>query len=177
MATKRRTKKRAAVLSAPRRTTKLKRRRTRRKKSGMLGEFFTPAAAQEGGKAVLSGFLGGFASLAIDKALPEQTNTMLGLYKAGAGFLMATMMKMPNLGAGMAGAGGAQFAAGIFGMAEDSEGANYANDIEALPMFLNEGGQAVSLAEANAMLSEGQPVYNMNTNPIYPGMIPNTGII
>jgi len=165
------------VLSAPRTTTKLKRRRrTRRKKGGMLSEFFTPQGAAEGGKAVLSGFIGGAASTLIDKALPNQTNTMLGLYKAAGGFIFATILKMPNVGAGMAGAGGAQFAASVFGMAEDSP-ANYANEIEALPMFLDENGDAVNLSEANDMLAEGQPIYNMNSNPIYPGMIPNTNII
>ena len=165
-----------STMSARRVTTKPRTRRRKKARKGMLSEFFTPQGAAEGGKAVLSGFIGGAASVFIDKALPDQTNTMLGIYKAGAGFLFATILKMPNVGAGMAGAGGAQFAASVFGLSEDSDSANYADPIEALPMYLNEGGQPLSLSEANQMLSEDNNVWNTNNNPLYPGMIPDLAI-
>lgn len=154
------------TLSAPRTTrkVKIKRRRTARRK-GMLSEFFTPGTAAAAGKSVLSGALGGASALLIDKALPEQTDQTKALVKIGGGFVMAAIMKMPNVGAGMAGVGVYQLLAPTFGL---SEGANYAAPIEALPMYLNENGEALS-DNAGYLADAGQLAEN-----VYPNYVPLT---
>lgn len=120
-----------------------KRRRVATRKRGMLSEFFSPGAATGGFRTTVSGAVGGSAAMIVEKAMPNQTETNQGLAMLGVAFLTATVGKMPNVGAGMAGVGAykiaKQFSTGL------SEGrtlaAEYANDIERLPMFLDENGQ------------------------------------
>jgi len=82
-----------------------KRRVTRRKK-GMLAELFNPAMAQAGGRSILSGAIGGAAAGVLNKLLPSTMDTKTkGFYQIGAGFITATVMKLPNVGSGMAGVG------------------------------------------------------------------------
>ena len=129
-----------------------KKRVTRRKK-GMLAELFNPAMAQAGGRSVLSGAIGGASAGLLNKLLPESIDPkMKAFYTIGAGFLTATMMKLPNVGSGMAGVGMYNLLTQGGFLAEDGN-YNYADPIEQLPMVLNENG-AMYLQENPMYLQE-----------------------
>ncbi len=142
-----------------RRTTKkpavrTKRRVTRRKK-GMLSELFNPNMAQAAGRTVVSGAIGGASAAMLNKLLPDTMEAKTkAFYTIGAGFVTAAMLKLPNVGAGMAGVGIYNLlSAGGF-LAENGEiGFNYAEPIESLPLVLNEDG-ADYLQESNLYLSD-----------------------
>jgi len=109
MATRRRTATpRKRTTSVKRRTStpvKSVRRVTRRKKS-MLSEFFNPQSAQAGAKVCISGAVGGIGAGLLNKLIPSSvSNEMKSVYILGAGFLTATVLKMPNVGAGMSAVG------------------------------------------------------------------------
>lgn len=134
-----------------------KRRVTRRKK-GFLSEMFNANMAQAGGKVVLSGAIGGIGAGLLSKLLPDtMTNKQKGFYQLAGGFVSATVLKMPNVGAGMAGVGMFNLFQESGFLAEDSN-FSYANDIEALPMVLNEDGagflQEMYLQENGMFLQE-----------------------
>ena len=115
------------------------RRRVTRKK-GMLSELFNPAMAQAGGKAIVSGALGGVGAGLLNKFFPEDTDPkMKGAYTIAAGFLTATLLKLPNVGSGMAGVGmyNLMSQSGFLSEGETSE-VEYADEIEALPVVLDE---------------------------------------
>lgn len=120
-------------------TTRTKRRVTRKKK-GMLSELFNANMAQAGGKVVLSGAVGGIGAGFLAKVLPDTMPAKTkAMYQIAGGFAAATVLKMPNVGAGMAGVG-------MFNLFTQSgylaDGAMYADDLEALPMVLDEDGAA-----------------------------------
>ena len=128
-------------------------RRVARRKKGMLAEMFNANMAQAGGKVVLSGAIGGVGAGLLNKLLPDTMTTKTkAFYTLAGGFVTATVLKMPNVGAGMAGVG-------MFNLFQESgflaEGINYADDIEALPMVLDENGagylQEMYLQENNGM--------------------------
>jgi hypothetical protein len=126
-------------------------RRVSRRKKGMLAELFNPAMAQAGGRAALSGAIGGASAGILNKLLPDSIDPkMKAFYTIGAGFLTATMMKLPNVGSGMAGVG-------MYNLLSTggflAEGYNYAEPIEQLPMVLNENG-AMYLQENPMYLQE-----------------------
>ena len=132
-----------------------KRRVTRRKK-GMLSEMFNANMAQAGGKVVLSGAIGGIGAGLLSKLLPDtMTAKQKGFYQLAGGFVSATILKMPNVGAGMAGVG-------MFNLFQESgflaEDMSYADDLEALPMVLDEDGagylQEMYLQEGGMYLQE-----------------------
>ena len=138
-----------------RRSTPVKavRRVTRRKKS-MLSEFFSPVTAQAGAKVCISGAVGGIGAGLLSKLIPTSVSgEMKSFYILGAGFLTATLLKMPNVGAGMSAVGAYQLFKDKGLLAEDSE-YDYADTMESLPMVLNED-QALYLQESDGMyLSE-----------------------
>lgn len=163
------TKKKSAKpgLSAPKRTTRtVKRIKRRKRKSGMLSEFF---GDQSAGKAVLSGAVGGGASIVVDVVAPAQTPVTRGLVKIGLGYVTAKFLGMKNVGAGMAGAGMAQMLSSSFGL---SEGGNWAEPIEALPEFMSEDNAMLSETQANAMLSQGY-MQTQNPNSYMPNYAPS----
>ena len=121
-------------------TAVVRRKKTVRRSKGMLSELFNPIMAQAGGKAVLSGVVGGAAAGMLSKLLPDTMDPkMKAFYCIGGGFLSATMLKMPNMGAGLAGVGMYNLLTTGGFLAEDSN-FDYAEDIESLPMVLNENG-------------------------------------
>jgi len=139
-----------------------RRRRTPMKKKGMLSELFNPQMAQAGGKAVLSGAVGGAGAGLLFKLMPDTMDSKIkAAYTIGGGFLAATMLKMPNLGAGMAGVGMYQLLQGSGFLAEDSN-YSYADDIEALPMMLNENGMQY-LQENDFLQESGYLQQNENS--------------
>jgi len=149
---------------ARRRTKKMpvrsKRRVTRRKK-GMLAELFNPVMAQAGARSVLSGAIGGATAGVLNKILPDSIDPkMKAFYTIGAGFVTATVMKLPNVGSGMAGVGMYNLLQSGGFLAEDGN-YNYAEPIEQLPMVLNENG-AMYLQENPMYLQE--PFYLSENN-------------
>lgn len=137
-----------------------KRRVTRRKK-GMLAELFNPVMAQAGARSVLSGAIGGATAGVLNKILPDSIDPkMKAFYTIGAGFVTATVMKLPNVGSGMAGVGMYNLLQSGGFLAEDGN-YNYAEPIEQLPMVLNENG-AMYLQENPMYLQE--PFYLSENN-------------
>jgi len=142
-----------------------KRRTVARRKKGMLSELFNANMAQAGGKVVLSGAIGGVGAALLTKLLPDAMETKTkSFYQLGAGFVAATILKMPNVGAGMAGVG-------MFNLASQSgflaEGGDYADDLEALPMVLSEN-DAMYLSEAGSMYLAENGMYLAEDSDIYP---------
>lgn len=158
MVRKRRSTKKAAP-ARRRRSTVAKRptvRRRRTTKKGLLSELFSPVAATSGAKVLLSGAVGGLGAGLVSKLFPATTTPeMKAVYTGVAGFVTSTMLKMPNVGAGMAGVAAYNLftAKGLL-----SDDYNYANDMSSLPMVLNEG-EAMYLAENNMYLAEDGNMY------------------
>lgn len=136
------TRRRASHKATPR-----KRRRTS-KRGGMLSELFNPVMAEAAAKSTLSGIIGGAGAGLALKIIPETVSpTMKAVYLIGGGFGLATLLKMPNLGAGMAGVGAFQLLQGAGFLAEDGDNYDYANPLESLPIVMNENTGAY-LSEA-----------------------------
>ena len=122
----------------------------------MLSELFSPVAATSGAKVLLSGAVGGLGAGLVGKLFPATTTPeMKAVYTGVAGFVTSTMLKMPNVGAGMAGVAAYNLFTAKGLLADDY---NYANDMSALPMVLNEG-EAMYLAENNMYLAEDGNMY------------------
>jgi hypothetical protein len=152
---KRRTTVKRKTHAAPART----RKRVTRRKKGMLSELFNPNMAQAAGKVVVSGALGGVAAGFLNKVLPDtMAPKTKAFYQLGAGFLTASVAKMPNLGAGMAGVGMYNLLTVSGYLAEDSGSWDYADEIESLPVVLNENG-AMYLQDNAMYLQEGNGMY------------------
>jgi hypothetical protein len=145
--------------AAPKRTRK---RVTRRK--GMLSELFNPTMAQAAGKTVVSGAIGGAAAGLLNKVLPDDmTPKTKAFYTLGAGFIAASVAKLPNVGAGMAGVGMYNLLTVSGYLAEDGDFYNYADEMEGLPVVLNENG-AMYLQE-NGMYLQENGMFLQEENP------------
>lgn len=149
---RRTTTKRRTVTRTAKRPTVRRRRSTRSK--GFLSEMFNPMQAQATAKVLISGAVGGVGAGLLQKLYPSTTTPqMKAVYTIGAGFVAGVALKMPNLAAGMAGVGVYNLLQSQGMLAEDGD-YSYANEMESLPMVLNEDAAAY-LAENNAMyLSE-----------------------
>lgn len=163
MATRRRTTARKKAPVKRRRSTTSARpvvRRRRTAKKGMLSELFNPAMATGGAKVLLSGAVGGIGAGLLSKLFPTSTSEeMKAVYTMAGGFGVATLLKMPNLGAGMSGVGAYNLLKAKGLLAEDGGSYGYADNMDALPMVLNEG-QAMYLSQANNMyLSQDGSMY------------------
>lgn len=137
------------------------RRRVTRKK-GLLSELTNPAMVEGAAKTLLSGAIGGLGAGLLNKVLPASTSLeMRAAYTLGAGFFTSTIFKLPNVGAGMAAVAVRDLlsAKGLL-----SEGANYADSIDSLPMVLNEG-EAMFLQENNEMFLAEDFNYNVGYFP------------
>lgn len=147
------TKKRKKTSSAPVRRHSVKRIKTRRKsrrKGGMLSEFSLSNPAMTGAiKGTFSGALGGVTAGLIQKMMANQSTGMQigGLLLGSA--VASWGLKAPNFGAGIAGASGLLIASELGMLSEGSEDSryNWANQMKALPMFLDENGNTM-LAES-----------------------------
>jgi hypothetical protein len=152
MARKRTTTRRKSTTPTRRRRTTAKapvrRRRRSTAKKGLLSEMFNPAMAQGALKTLISGAAGGLGAGLLGKVLPTSTTPeMRAAYTLGAGFVTSTILKLPNVGAGMAAVAVKELLT-VKGLL--AEGVNYADDMDSLPMVLNEG-EAMYLAENNGM--------------------------
>ena len=162
---KRTTARRKSAAPARRRRTTAKaaprRRRTTRSK-GLLSEMIKPAQVQGAAKVLLSGAVGGLGAGLLNKVLPATTSVeMRAAYTLGAGFVTSTVFKLPNVGAGMAAVAVKELlnAKGLL-----AEGANYASDIDSLPMVLNEN-EAMYLQEGSDMFLAEDYGYNVGYYP------------
>jgi hypothetical protein len=145
-----------------RRTTKaaapVRRRKRVTRSKGMLSELFNPAMAQAAGKTVLSGAVGGAGAVLLAKILPDTMDARKkGFVTLGAAFVTSTLLKMPNVGAGMAGVGmySVLSASGMLAEDEFLQEYNYANELESLPLVLDEDGMDF-LQEESGFLQEDQ---------------------
>ncbi len=154
------------------RTRSVKHVRRRRKKRGMLSEFLSSDGGQSAGKAVLSGAVGGAASVVVDYIIPDdQPPIYKGLAKMGLGWAMAKFGGMRNVGAGMAGAGAADLMQTALGLSEGGGSANYAAPIQALPAFLSESGEPLSEKQGRYLMQG--PGTNPGTPKYLPGYVPS----
>lgn len=164
MARRKTTARRKSAAPARRRRTVAKaapRRRRSTAKKGLLSEMFNPAMASGAAKTLLSGAVGGLGAGLLGKVLPATTGVeMRAGYTLAAGFITSTVFKLPNVGAGMAAVAVKELmtAKGLL-----SEGANYANSIDSLPMVLNEG-EAAYLQEG-MYLAENDRSYGIGYYP------------
>lgn len=148
-------------------TTTRRRRRTTTRSKGLLSELWNPAMAQGGFKATASGAAGAGLTVLIDKGTQSLQPGWRHAINFGGAFVMATLGKLPNTGAGMAGAA-LVLALQDAGML--SEGgyleADYADPIESLPAVLNENGEPMDyLSEADEMYLNEQGVYSLGYYP------------
>jgi len=142
-----------------RRTAVAKRPTIRRRRSsskGMLSQMFSTTMATSGAKTLISGAVGGIGATLLGKVIPTSTTPeMKAVYGLGAGFITATLLKMPIVGAGMSAVAVSDLLKGKGLLSEDY---GYANDLDSLPMALNEN-EMQYLAENGMYLSED---YNYN---------------
>lgn len=123
--------------TTPRKTTM--RRRTTTKKKGMLGELFNPAATESAFRSLVGIGAGYYAGEKFIAATINPDGTKNGLEvgaKLGIGFLVSTLGKMPNVGAGFMASGikkAFEIAPGGLGLGEAAR-TNYLNDSQ----YLNE---------------------------------------
>lgn len=165
MARRKTTARRKSATPARRRRTVAKtapRRRRSTRSKGLLSEMIKPAQVQGAAKVLLSGAVGGLGAGLLNKVLPASTSVeMRAAYTLGAGFVTSTVFKLPNVGAGMAAVAVKELlnAKGLL-----AEGANYASDIDSLPMVLNEN-EAAYLQEGGMYLAEDDYSYNVGYYP------------
>lgn len=186
---KRRTTRKKATSAAPRRRRRTTaaapaRRRTRRvsRKRGMLSEIFDAKSAQAGAMITLEGAAGGVGAHFLGKILPAGLSAQnKALIQLGAGFVTATVLKRPNLGAGMAAIGTVDLLRGVGFLAEDNS-AEWAQGMDSLPMVLNEG-EAMYLSEngdmylsENYYLSEGDEYSESAGSDYEVGYYPEFGL-
>ena len=99
---------------------------------------------------------GGIGAGFVEKLMGEaEPNKKLMVTGAGA-FAVATILKMPNVGAGMMGVAiyKAMESTGMLAEDMDLQEYGYANPIEALPMVLNDNGEDMMFQEDDMFLQE-----------------------
>lgn len=149
------------LAKTPTRKTTTRRRQTRKSNFG-LSEMFNPKMAQAGAKSTVSGGVGGGVAGLLWKMLPNATPIQKVLAGSGLSFISATMVKMPNVGAGIM---GGTVALGMQEQGMLNEGGMerypYASGIDSLPMVLNENGEELYLQE------EGDDMYLQQDENMY----------
>ena len=148
-------------------------RRRRRAKKSMLSDFMSPTMAKAGAKATISGAVGGAGAGLLSKLLPSSyTEKQKGGLQILAGFLTTTLVKLPNVGAGMSAIGMYNILtdAGFLADGGDYESMDYAEDIEMLPPVLSEQ-EGMYLQEQDGMyLQDQNGMYLQDDNPFSVGM-------
>jgi hypothetical protein len=158
---KTRKRKRTPVKSAaPRINRAVKTARRRRTKRSGLADAFTPSSAKAAAMDMVKGSLGGLATAVIEKGMSKiATGTNAKLLTTGAvllgSFITHAVMKQPSVSSGMMGAQAYQWSKEIPGLNDDAEFADedaLADEPDAFaedgtPLYLNEGGELVSMEE------------------------------
>lgn len=178
------TKKKAVTHTPKKRKTSLtkaksavKKRKHHPKKKDMLSEMISPERAQQSGKAIASGAVGGALVHVVEKVMPASWGIGAKLLTIGlSSFATATIFNMPNMSAGMAGAGGyiaveAKLLADE-NEEEEEEEAEFtdADILKEMPKYLSENG-GVLMEDANgklyALADNGAVQYYSPYNPQY----------
>lgn len=165
----------ASFMSSPGRKSR-RRKGGRRRKRGFLSEGFSTSAMQNSGKAVLSGLVGGGIANILNRfEVPAWGRAVMNL---GASFVAGTVLGMPNVGAGMAGAYGLllseQLTQGTLKENFDYADQNVLSDhpqfadAEGNPMFLAEDGNLYYLEEGEPQIN---PAYELSQGGIYANYI------
>ncbi len=143
--------------------TPAKRRKKRTTKpKGALSEMFNPKMAQAGGKSTISGGIGGLGYSGLYKMMPNATPLQRLLAGFAASFITSTVIKLPNVGAGISGGATALLMQEQGYLDEGGmTGHKYANDIESLPMVLDENGEELYLQE------RGDDMYLQENDDMY----------
>ena len=148
-------------------------RRRRRTKKSMLSDFMSPTMAKAGAKATISGAVGGAGAGLLSKLLPATyTEKQKGGIQILAGFLTTTLVKLPNVGAGMSAIGMYNILtdAGFLSDSGEYDSMSYAEDIEMLPPVLSEA-EGMYLQEQDGMYLQDQGgMYLQDDNPFSVGM-------
>ena len=147
-------------------------RRRRRAKKSMLSDFMSPTMAKAGAKATISRAVGGAGAGLLSKLLPATyTEKQKGGIQILAGFLTTTLVKLPNVGAGMSAIGMYNILtdAGFLSEGGDYESYNYAEEIEMLPPVLSEQ-EGMYLQEQEGMYLQDSGMYLQDDNPFSVGM-------
>jgi hypothetical protein len=127
----------------------------------MLSELFNPKMAQGTVKSMFSGAVGGFGAVTLVKMTPNQSPITQAAIIGGTAFVAGSMLKMPNVAAGMAAIAVYRLMENAGMLAEDMALADYADPIEELPIMLNEDGSpnfALAESDMDMMLSESYQV-------------------
>lgn len=122
----------------------------RRKKARGLSEIFSPASFKDGGRASLSGALGGGIGFLADMLVPEGKPGLRAIVHIGASILLAGGFGMPNAGAGLAGAYVNNVAKDMYNKTlSEMDREEYADPdaLDQYPDALDENGEAMYLAE------------------------------
>ena len=120
----------------------VKRRKRKATKKGFLSEVMTKTQATAGAKAVISGAAGGGAAILLEKLLTTQTADKEALVIGAAGFLVATVLKLPNVGAGMGAIAIYKYCDHAGLLADNGSWA----DVSSMPAVLNENGEYLQAA-------------------------------
>ena len=119
-------------------TTPTRRRRVTRKKKGMLSDLITPAQAENGFKQLVGigvGFYAGEMLTPVINPDGESGNKETAI-KLASGFAIATMGKMPNVGAGMIASGFKTLLANHPTLGLGDRGAKRVNYLSEAPMVV-----------------------------------------
>jgi len=159
---------------------KVSRKKHSRRKKGVLSELFSPSTATATAKTMVGAGVGGYAYGMIEPTINENITNPLGrtAVALGLSFVASSVLKMPNVSSGIAGALGYSMARKSLGLAEMNDH-DYASSssLNEIPEYLDEAGNPVYLAEdgtykymdemnEDEMLDEmGEPVYL--AEPIY----------
>ena len=150
--------------------SKPKKRKTRRRRKprGLLSQsplgIIASPAMRGSIKATFSGAVGGAGAAALQKWFGDDLNKLqMYIAKFGLSVVAGAALKMPNVGAGVAGALMQDILRQEAGMGEGMHDHNYVN-LDALPPYLNENGYAMS----EDQYSLAQSPYDLADNSIYP---------
>lgn len=158
-------KRKKATRRTYRKPTRKKSRRRRSLREGGLSQMFSPSSVTGAGSALFSGAVGGvLASVVSQKLLTNASPLTRILTLAGTSFAFGSIMKMPNVGAGVAGAIGRELFASPKGMSENTYLSENVDYIKKLPTYLQEGtdlSENVDLSEAHGNYMNMAPAYGM----------------
>lgn len=136
------------------------RRRRGTRKKGFLSDMVTPAETKGAFRALAGGVGGGIAAALLRRITAGKLNPIWGvLTPFVGGFVAATVLKSPNIGAGLAAVGASQLMQEL-GLGEKDDmylqDNNYAQDIKQLPAALDVNGQPMGEDEMD--LQDGYQV-------------------
>ena len=130
-----------------RRKSRPVRRRKHSRSKGMLSELMNPATATASAKNVFSGAVGGFAAGYLDEPTATMQPIVRGAVFLGASFLASSILKMPAVGSGIAGAYGLLLNRKLNGLADDFTPEDWADQLDEQPEFMDENGNEMFLAD------------------------------